>query len=110
MLKELANLICTRAGFTLGTNAEFGHRKQESADRCILIAFNGGKAGLAVLETRATAPLPQPDPARIASPSRSDSIGFGPLGVAISVCGGTHWSPSPTTHRFLCSAASWVTS
>jgi hypothetical protein len=44
MLREIANLVCTRAGFTLGTTAEFGHRKQESADRCILIAFNGGGA------------------------------------------------------------------
>lgn len=44
MLKEIATWLAARCGFTLGATMEFGHRKQTSADRCVLVAFNGGGA------------------------------------------------------------------
>jgi len=44
VLKEIATWIATRCGFTMGTTLEFGHRKPTSADRCLLVAFNGGGA------------------------------------------------------------------
>jgi len=42
MIKEIAQFVASKSGFTLGTTLQFGHREQDAPARCILVAFNAG--------------------------------------------------------------------
>lgn len=44
MIKEITQEIISRTGWVLGTRVHFGTRPQDAADRCALVAFNGGGA------------------------------------------------------------------